>query len=277
MLTLKINGLKELQAGVDDLIKSRLPKMMAMALTEAAKGVQAEVVKDMNKVFDRPTRWTLNSLYVKPATQSDQSASVWFEDDIAAGNGTPPAKYILPEVKGGPRYLKRFESALRKAGVLPEGMYAVPGEAAKIDAYGNMDRGQIIQILSYFKAFPAVGYRMNITQKKKASLAKGSRRTGQRGFTYFVGKPGSDGVPRRGKDFKPASNLPLGIWQRVHFGPLGSAVKPVIIFVTRPPRYRVRLPFFDIAQEYLDKEFPNIFNRLAKEMYAYKIFNGAKR
>jgi hypothetical protein len=102
-----------------------------------------------------------------------------------------------------------------------------------------MKTAQIVQILSYFRAFPEAGYKANITQEKKARLAKGSKR--RLGFVYFVGRPGG-------------GKLPLGVWQRVGFSQ-GSAVRPILIFVNGA-NYPVRFDFQYVAQQTIAKEFP---------------------
>ncbi len=43
---------------------------------------------------------------------------------------------------------------MRQAGVLPGGMFWVPGSAAKMDRYGNISTGQIVQIVSALKGIP---------------------------------------------------------------------------------------------------------------------------
>jgi hypothetical protein len=98
-----------------------------------------------------------------------------------------------------------------------------------------------VQILSYFKAFGEQGYSANVTDKRKAALAKGRAKKGERGYTYFVGRPGG-------------GRLPLGVWQRISFGSLGSAIKPVILFVTQP-RYRQHLDVPGIAQRVIADRF----------------------
>ncbi len=271
MFFIEIKNLPELIADVDGLIKDRIPKMTAMALTEMAKKLKEAAPAEMERVFDRPNPWTLGGVDYQMAYVNDLKAYVWIKDwGAGLKTNTPAAKYLLPEVMGGPRNLKRFERALQAAGVMPSGMYAMPGAGAKLDAYGNMDRGQLIQILSYFQAFREVGSKANMTEKKKASLAKGSKRAGRRGFEYFVGVPGSDGIPRPGKDFKSASKLPLGVWQRTAFGPMGSAIKPVLIFTKKAPVYQPRFKFFEWSQAFVDREFPGIFERIVNETLAYR-------
>src|SRR5439155_26080975 len=132
---------------------------------------------------------------------------------------------LNPQIHGGSRDLKKFERALRSVGALPESHFIVPGAAAKMDAYGNMDRGQIIQILAYFRSFPEAGYRANTTAKGRARLARTT--LSRQGFAYFVGAPAG-------------GKLPLGIWQRFNLKP--SAIRPVMIFV-KSVLYSKRLDF----------------------------------
>jgi hypothetical protein len=195
----------------------------------------------MVDVFDRPTPYTLNSLYVQPATKQTQTAKVWLKEE-GGKRGTPAAAYLSPDIQGGERTLKPFELALRTAGVLPSNMFAVPGSGATIDAYGNMSRGQIVAILSYFRAFPEAGYTANITDKKRASLKRGSKK--RLGFEYFVGRPG-DG------------KLPLGVWQRTRFAS-GTAIKPILIFVDAT-LYHAIYDFAFVAETTVDREFPSQF------------------
>lgn len=211
----EISGIDELVSKVKQHESSQLPYIIAKTLTDTAKSAQAALIHEMKDVFDRPTPFILNSTYIKPATKSAHEAFVGIKD--YAGKGNPADKVLQAEVFGGSRRLKRFERALRSVGVLPSNHYVVPGAAAKLDAHGNISSGQIIQILSYFKAFPEAGHRANMTDAKKAKMAKGSKRNHQ-GVAYFV----SDGSRGRG--------LRAGIYARYGFA-RGSAVKPVMLFV----------------------------------------------
>lgn len=199
---------------LDTKIAKQVPIAAAIALTRTAIAVQADEIKEMRDVFDRPTPYTLGSVGVSTATKAKLEARIYLKS--TTGNSIPAAKYLAAEIVGGGRRIKRFESALRAVGALPEGCYAIPASGAKYDAYGNMDRGQIVQILSYFRAFPNAGYRANMTQAGRAKLARGTKK--KLGVAYFVGRPGN-------------GKLPLGIWQRIGFAH-GSALKPIMIFVT---------------------------------------------
>lgn len=224
--------------------RDQVPFATAVALTRTAVKVKEAEYNEMRDVFDRPTPYTLNSLYSRGATKQNLEAVVWLKYDTS--KGTPADKYLLPQIRGGSRPLKRFEVALRSVGALPSGYFAVPGSAAALDAYGNMKPSQIVQILSYFRAFPEAGYHANITAKRKQKL-------GRQGIAYFVGAPG-DG------------KLPLGVWMRRSFSH-GSAIKPILIFV-KSVLYAERFDFNYVAQKTVQREFSGQFSRALAEANA---------
>lgn len=119
-----------------------IPYATATALTRAAQAAQKKVIAAMPQVFDSPTQYTLNSTFIAPATVKNLLARVAVKD-IAGKGGTLPESYLLPEVLGGGRKEKRFERALRYAGVLAPGQRAIAGRDAPKDAYGNLARAEI--------------------------------------------------------------------------------------------------------------------------------------
>lgn len=240
--------LPELIAKIQNLREDQLPFAIARAVTWTAQHVKRALEYEMPLAFDRPTPYTLGSLYLSPATKQIPVAKVWLKDD--AGKGTPAAKYLFPEIAGGERSLKRFERALSIMGLLPPGMYAVPGAAAPLDQYGNMPASLIEQILSALGAAETrSGYLANRTRASR-------RRKGAKLAEYFVGRPGG---------------APLGVYRRYHFA-AGGAVKPMLIFV-RAPQYQPRYRFQEIAQQVVDEEFPIQFAesyRLAVQSAGFK-------
>jgi hypothetical protein len=200
----------------------------AKALTFTAIAIRKEERAEMQRVFDRPTPFTLNSLYLKSATPQRLAARVFFKD---LGH---PYHYLMPQVYGGGRELKQFEIYLQRRGILPPGEFAVPGEGAKLDQYGNMNRGQLIQILSALQAMPEQGYLAN------KSARRGARRN-KKTDNIFAGKP--------------HPGMPTGVWMRTIGG-----LKPLVIFV-RAPQYRKRFDFFGIAKRVADREFVPQFIR----------------
>jgi len=219
---------------LDVIQKKHIPFATVLALTRTGQHVKAELEREMARVFDRPTAYTMRSLFLQPATKTRMTARVWLKDSTF--KGTPATQYLWPQIFGGPRERKRFEKSLAAAGLLPAGMYAVPGSGAQLDRHGNMSRGQITKILS------ALGASRDPYQNRTSASV---RRKGGRVPQYFVGRPG------RG--------LPLGVWQSIRFAS-GSAVKPILIY-TKAPTYSPRFKFFDVAGRKVAEVFNTEFRK----------------
>ncbi len=233
---------------LDAIQKRELPFATMVALNRTAQDVKAAEREQIARVFDRPTPWTLNSLFTKGATRSALSAFVWLKDEAA--KGTPADRFLAPEVYGGARVPKRFELALIYAGAMPKGMFAVPGAAARLDAYGNMSSGQIVQILSQLRVQRGGGYesRAGGATKDAKKLARAVKRQGYRIFVIT----------------KAHGKLLPGVYARYEFA-RGSAVKPLLIFVNKAPQYRKRFPFFEVAERTAAEQFPGQLSRALRE------------
>ncbi|MFM0192409.1 hypothetical protein PQQ65_04905 [Paraburkholderia strydomiana] len=232
-ITLNRTGL---DAAIDDNINRQLPFIVSKALNDTAKNARDALRTAMPQYFDRPTPYTMNSVRITYATKARLAATVGYKDE--SFKGTPATKYLLPEVEGGNRNVKRMEQSLRRIGLLPVDMYLVPGSAARLDQYGNVWRGQVVEVLAYLQAFGEQGYRANMTSKRRDRLARGVK--GAMGYSYFV-------LPRREGKLLP------GIYRRQHYGNdariahlAHGAAKPVFIFV-RTPHYAQRFPFDTIV------------------------------
>lgn len=263
MLTFSVKS--DIEAGVRNLnarVLRQIPFATAKALTKTAQAVREAERGEMASVFDRPTPWTLNSLFVKPANKVTLSAEVAFKGPAA--KGTPYDRALAHHIRGGTREWKRMELALKRLGVLPPTWAAVPGDAARLDAYGNMSRGQIVQILSYLQAFGEQGYKANMGAKGRARLAK---RTGARigGVEYFVSRgPGQWFGGRSWKNGR-SQHLPAGVWAKT--GTHGVKASPVLMFVSLPS-YRVRWRFYEVGQRVASATFPVEFQKSIAEAMA---------
>ena len=235
---IKIEGLEEVKKGIMGM-RQTLPIEIAQTLSKVAVLARKGEYTEMKKVFDRPTPYTLRSLYTKSATVKDLTSKLWVKGKMEAGKGTPAEYYLAPQIFGGPRRLKRHESALRRIGILPPNLYCVPAKGADLNAYGNMKTGQIIKILSYFQAFGEAGYRANITEERRKKMAKGTKKIA--GITYFAIRK------RRGK-------MAPGIYMRT-----GGQIKMLIVFVKRP-HYEPRLLFWETAREVANKNWKRLFD-----------------
>jgi hypothetical protein len=210
----------------------QLPYATALALTRTAQLTQQYLVSLMPRVFDRPTPYTLNSLYIRSATKSNLVASVYIKDE--ALRGTPADRYLRPEIEGGQRNLKRSERALQASGLMPANSMAVPAIGAEIDQYGNMKAAQIIAILAAVKALAGQSY------TSYAAAAARRKRGKYKNLKYFVAMPGS--------------HLKPGVYERLS----ARHVVPVMLFVPRFV-YRQRFDFYGEGQRFAQSAFNDQF------------------
>ena len=214
-------------------IKKQIPFALSRALNDVAIEVKKAEQIEMSKVFDNPTPYTLNSIFFKKATKQKLEVQIIVRNEAA--KGTAPVKYLEPQIFGGSRRAKSSELQLREKGLIDNDMFWAPGSGARLNQYGNISPGLIVQILSALKAFREVGYDANYTEasvkRNKKSLAG----------NIFV-------IKEWGKALYP------GVYQRTKKG-----VKPLLIFL-KNPQYKERFDFFKVGEEVYDKEFENKFN-----------------
>lgn len=208
--------------------ENRLVAELPRALNFTAAETRKALVTEMERVFDRPTRWTLNGMFIERATADNPTAAVFFKE--FASKGLPAGKYLRAEIEGGTRRAKRSERALAMAGLLGNKGFWVPARGAPLDAYGNIPGPVMVRILAELKAFGEVGYVAN----KTAASAKRNKRYRQ--STYFVPQPGSSLAP--------------GVWQRV-----GKAIKPILLFVSSV-NYHKRFDFYGVGRRFADEQLP---------------------
>ncbi len=228
------DNIAPLIARITEYERKSIPFVTAYALTKTGQDVKAGEIKEMEAVFDRPTRFALNSLFLQTATKQTLTAIVHFKD----GFGSIPAwRYLQPQIMGGGRRHKSFEKALIRAGLMKSDEYAMPGKGVALDAYGNMKGGLITRILSDIGAN---------TDPLSNSTAR-SRRTkkGRARGRYFVLRPEQEfGSSTSTRDVQP------GIYHRK-----GTAdVVPVIVF-TGAPSYKKRFAFFEKGREIFGNRF----------------------
>lgn len=236
MISIKVDG-------VDSLLNrlALAPRQIEIA-TQRAMLKTAHQIKDaekseMQRVFDRPTRWTIGSMQVKVVRNMEIKVGIVDPE----GAYKRAQSYLGTQVEGGARRQKAMERALAGAGLLPPGWYTVPGAGAKLDQYGNMSVGQIKQILSWFDAANrSAGSQQNMGQAGRDRRRKGTRT--RVGFEYVAIVPG------RGSKLTP------GIYQRFFFG-MGRSIKPILIFVSGT-RYKPRFDFGRVAQQTYDRVWP---------------------
>lgn len=223
----------------------QVPYAAAVALNKTAERARSAVQADMRRLFDRPTPWVLNSLRLKRANKATLAAELAFKD---INSVTSAKTMVAPHIYGGGRAFKAMEGRLMAAGILPRGWQVVPGQSARLDAYGNMSRGQISQLLNVLGTYREAGYN-KANARTVARLAAGNAKKGIYGFTYWVNPVGAP--TGRGR------HLPPGVYQRVQTG-FGTSLKPVLIFV-QGTRYRRVLAWDTTIAQTAERHFPGAF------------------
>lgn len=126
-------------------------------------------------------------------------------------------------MRGGERQYKRSEGALRAGGYLPNGWQVAPGPGAKRDKYGNINRGQLQQVLSSLRVQRDV--HQNRRQGKPTE--------------FFVIRPGT------------SNPLQPGVWLRV-----GRRPSLILTFIQKP-NYSQRLDWHGVALRAGESVFPD--------------------
>lgn len=218
---------RDVMSALQNLAAQDAPMVTAYALTKTGQDIKDAEVQTMKDVFDRPTKFTLNALYLKPATKRDLVAEVFFKEGFGS---IPASRYLGPHVEGGMRAHKSHEKRLIRAGHMRADEYAVPGQGIKLDQYGNIPGPTIEKILSQVQAAEQfAGYQANASNSRRS---RAKRKSGR----YFVLRPGSN-------DSRANRNVAPGIYFRQGM----TGMVPVIMFV-RQPRYQKRYPFYETAE-----------------------------
>jgi hypothetical protein len=252
-----------------------------VALTRTAKDIKEEQPREMERVFDRPTPFTLRSVYMQGATKAEPWARVWLKDSendmpslpAAAYSGqsmeqqsknqkktgtyrvskrlrgssssnNAAAKYLMPQIRGGPRRPKGVENALRAHGLLRSDEYIVPGKI-KLDRYGNVPPGTWTKILS----------------DQGAMLDPISNRPGTRARKRIL----PDEPAQRSKYFVATIRGVRAIWERQR---AKGKIAPILIIVRGAPEYRQRYDFIGVSRRVFKAKWSGQLSRAIAEGFA---------
>jgi hypothetical protein len=247
MLTIKLEGLEALQRQFGEMPR-KVEIAAQRALLKTAQAVKDAEQAEMRRVFDRPTRWTLGAIKVKATSKWALHVGILDPD----GYYKRAANYLGTQTTGGDRRLKAFEKSLQARDIMPRGWFAVPGECAKLDAYGNMGPGQIRQILSWFDAAENwAGSTQNMGDAGRDKRRKGTKKS--YGWEYFVVTPGARRTFMRKSGKTGTHAMQPGIYMRIMTG-FGTAIRPILIFV-KGARYQARFNFDRVAQDIAQATF----------------------
>lgn len=204
----------------------QFPFAVSLAINRTAQAVRSAEQDEMRRVFDRPTPYTLRSVYISPSSKTKLQASVWLKGYEADGFKT--THFIGPQVFGGARRDRRSEHLLRSRGLLRSDEFLVPGVKAKKDSYGNLSRGPLQRALSN------LGVQFDPYSNTTARSAKRNKRRRRPRSEFFVREIG--GVK--------------AVWEQ----PRKGVISPYLV-VVKSPRYERRLDFIGVASRTHDRLF----------------------
>jgi hypothetical protein len=212
--------------------QKHLSRVIEQALDATAFDVREGLQDEMKRVFNNPTRFTLNSLKVNKTENHNMEANVWLKKPERMTD-----HYLLPQIIGGVRKTKGFERALGDTRLFP-------AKGLKLNKHGNMTRGmreQILSALGYAERHQ--GYQANRTKKS----AKRNRKR-QRRYVYL---------------FKSSGKIP-GIYQRVGKGERN--LKAVLFEGHQDKSVKPLLKFYIVSELIANERFAHHFNRLLGEV-----------
>lgn len=218
--------LEQLSRALSELGSRQLPFVLALAATETAKLVKSGTRKVMSQRLDRPTEYTLNSIFTVPANKTGKSAVVGYKDK---GSGVTAGDFMQTPVRGGVLKAKRLDKALQARGLLKNGQRAIPLPAIMNDE-GNVKGRLVKRILKSLDA--------------SSSGTAPKRRKSSKASSYFVAEVGGTN----------------GIWERKIVGAGDEGIRPVFIFSDEAPRRRKVLPFFAVAENIVKANYMREFS-----------------
>ncbi len=246
MTTINIKAdIKEAQRALDVVSKRQIPFATVLMLNELAKSTKKRTEIDIKRNLDRPTNYAQRMMGVKFANKSSLTSQVNVRGSVSGGE----TKVLGHLFAGRGRSGKGFEGALVDKGIMPRGMWAMPGDGAPLDFFGNIKRSFIRQLIDYLTA--------NKVVKKSAQFENRQRKQvkGATSSQYFV------------VNQKKQGGLPLGIWQNIGFGS-GRALRPIIIFVRKEPVYDRYFNLGNAAQQVIARDARFEFDKAMRNAIA---------
>lgn len=241
-----------------EIARSQMPFAQTGMVNSLAFKVREEINDQIRTELEQPVKdYTKKMMRVKQAPRSANPSSFVFVSHFRKEDETLGHLF-----SGGYRNWKGMEKMLMKIGILKKGYYAIPGDGAPKDRFGNIRPSFAQMILSYFEVWNKTGESgtKNMTKESRDKKAKeGRNKSGYKtikGVRYFVsfGKMNQwdarDLQDKTGLKIRPQP-LPYGIWAKT--GIHGFQVKPVLLFLPRKRGYKRYFNLFATGQKVRDE------------------------
>jgi hypothetical protein len=250
-IKLQTTGLDRLVAGALALTDQQLKWAVADAMTAASAHAKAELQRQTPLYVDRPSRYTMGSIYRWPGYVKPQNLSVQIGfKDLEGSNMGSTDHYLLPMARGTTRPVRRGEHRLRS---LPgfAGMYYIPtkyeNNGLRYNKDGNLTAGTYTRVLSRIKAFNLAGFNAN-----RAASGRSAFKAGKADFFAATLKTGKGKMP--------------GIYFRIG-GAKKRGFHTAFYLTDKAPKYRPTFPVSNILRASFNSSYnPELIKNLTNKL-----------
>jgi len=249
-IKLQTTGLDRLVAGALALTDQQLKWAVADAMTAASAHAKAELQRQTPLYVDRPSRYTMGSIYRWPGYVKPQNLSVQIGfKDLEMKNMGSTDHYLLPMARGTTRPVRRGEQRLRSLAGFA-GMYYIPtkyeNNGLRYNKDGNLTAGTYTRVLSRIKAFNLAGFDANRTASGRSAF-----KAGKADFFAATLKTEKGKMP--------------GIYFRV--GPKKRGFHTAFYLTDKAPKYRPTFPVSNILRASFNSSYnPELIKNLTNKL-----------
>lgn len=215
MITIDIDT-RGIERSLSEFVRKQEPFARMLTLNQVGGEVLEAVEREIDRSFDRPTRWTKKAFYLRRATKQNLSALI--ERKSAVGRRF----YLEVQSQGGKRRKTGMERLLSRrlpyAGIINT---VAPAKGARLNRYGNLSPAQVQRMLSALR----------VQADAAQNTTNASRKRNSKRAAYFV--------PSVGHRLSP------GVYER-KAGARG--VKKILNFSDTSAKYQARLDIYKPAR-----------------------------
>lgn len=242
--------MRALERRLSVLRQTEIPSAIRNTLNDLAYDARGRIVKEIQRVFDKPTRRAQQMPWVdraKVVPGKVQGSSLWLRDE---GRRRDADRALPPHIPGqdSGRAAKGMERRLRAEGMMGNDEWLMPSKYAAangvIDQYGNVKGAKATKMLADVQAYRSKDHGVASTSRDEYYIDKKGRRRKKppskiKQIEYEWGLWTSrNGVKTKGI-CKKVKNL-LG----------GYSIVPIMVVVKTAPTYGKRLRFHDVVRLY---------------------------
>ena len=224
-------------------VPNAIKRTVIFSLNDTVDDLHARQLVEMDRAFDRPTRFIKRGLRKRYAAgrprpgfraPGAEVAGLYFEE---FGGSITPEEVIKPHVFGGSRKQKPNERRLAdaiwrdsegNAYNVGGGFYAMMGQGYPRNKHGNITPARYSEMLSKLGTIDTA----RPGQKRRKGNTKG----------YFISAKGG---------------RPSAVMERK-----GKNVQVMLSLTRKPPQYRKRYRYFEVGRDQVTVSLPRHFNRI---------------